>query len=140
MTAGSGVQHSEFNHSAEHKLHLLQIWIFPEQRNLQPGYEQKMFSRDDKLNRLRLITSSDGRDQSVSVHQNVDLYAGVLESGINIRHDIAPAHKVFLQVVRGTLTANGQSIAAGDGMQVTNEEMLSICATSEAEILLFDMG
>jgi redox-sensitive bicupin YhaK (pirin superfamily) len=85
MTAGTGVQHSEFNHSQTEELHLLQIWLFPEQNDLQPGYEQTLFAREDKLGQLRLIASRDGRDGSVTVHQNVDLYASILLPGTEIR-------------------------------------------------------
>ena len=92
MTAGSGVQHSEFNHSENDELHLLQIWLLPEKKDLQPGYEQKMFSREDKLDRLRLVASRDGRDGSVTVHQQVDLYASVLRAGAHPRRDL-PRHQ-----------------------------------------------
>jgi redox-sensitive bicupin YhaK (pirin superfamily) len=87
MTAGTGVSHSEFNHSQDDELHLLQIWIFPEAKNLEPGYEQTLFPRDEKLNRLRLIGSRDGRDGSLTIHQDVDLYASVLESGAQVSLD-----------------------------------------------------
>lgn len=140
MTAGSGVQHSEYNHSKTDELHLLQIWIFPEQSNLEPGYEQKMFSREEKLNRLRLIASRDGRDGSVTVHQQVDLYAAVLDPGIELEHEIAAANKVFVQVVHGQLSVNGKGVSAGDGIQLDGENKLTLAAISEAEILVFDMG
>jgi redox-sensitive bicupin YhaK (pirin superfamily) len=140
MTAGSGVQHSEFNHSQNDELHLLQIWIFPEEKGLQPGYEQTMFSRDDKLNQLRLIASHDGRDGSITVHQEVDLYASILQSGNKLEHAIADSHKVFVQVISGTIDANGQQASAGDGMQISDEEQLTIVAAAEAEFLVFDMG
>ena len=104
MTAGHGVQHSEFNHSQTDELHLLQIWMFPEQNDLEPGYEQTLFSREDKLNHLRLIASRDGRDGSVTVHQDVDLYACILEPGTDIEHSIAESRKVFVQIISGELT------------------------------------
>lgn len=140
MTAGTGVQHSEFNHSQEDELHLLQIWIFPEEKNLEPGYEQAAFSREDKLNQLRLIASRDGRGRSVTVHQKVDLYASILEPGKELVHDIAESHKVFVQVIVGELTLNGEDVAAGDGVQISDEDRLLISAKTEAELLVFDMG
>ena len=140
MTAGSGVQHSEFNHSRTDELHLLQIWMFPEEKDLEPGYEQEMFSREDKLDQLRLIASRDGRDGSVTVHQQVDLYASILQSNSGIEHTIADAHKVFVQIISGVVAVNGQSASAGDGVQIADEDKLIITSEAEAEFLVFDMG
>ncbi len=140
MTAGSGVRHSEFNHSQTDELHLLQIWLFPEENDLEPGYEQEMFSREDKLNQLRLIASRDGRDGSVTVHQKVDLYASVLQPNTELEHIIADSHKVFVQIVSGVVTVNGQSASAGDGVQISDESKLIITGNEEAEFLVFDMG
>lgn len=140
MTAGSGVQHSEFNHSQSDELHLLQIWLFPEENDLEPGYEQEMFSREDKLGQLRLIASRDGRDGSVTVHQQVDLYATILQPNTGIEHIIADSHKVFVQIISGVVTVNGQSASAGDGVQISNESKLMISGEAEAEFLVFDMG
>jgi redox-sensitive bicupin YhaK (pirin superfamily) len=140
MTAGTGVQHSEFNHSKDDELHLLQIWMFPEQKDLDPGYEQKMFSREEKLNQLRLIASRDGRDGSVTVHQHVDLYASILEAGAELELAIVDSNKVFVQVVRGDISVNGQDATAGDGVQITDQDQLIIAGKSEAEFLLFNMG
>ncbi|MCH9695447.1 MAG: pirin family protein [Gammaproteobacteria bacterium] len=140
MTAGTGVRHSEFNHSPDTELHLLQIWIFPEQDGLEPGYEQTAFSREDKLNRLRLVASRDGRDGSVTVHQHVDLFASVIEQGTELKHSIAPGHKVFVHIVQGEATVNGEHVNDGDGMQISDETHVSIAATTDVEILLFDMG
>jgi len=140
MTAGTGVQHSEFNASRTDELHLLQIWLFPEQQNLQPGYEQTMFQREDKLDQLRLIASRDGRDGSVTVHQQVDIYASILGAGNELTHAIADAHKVFVQVISGSITANGEQLSAGDGLKVDKEQQIHIVSQSEAEFLFFDMG
>ena len=140
MTAGSGVQHSEFNHSQTDELHLLQIWMFPEENDLEPGYEQEMFSREDKLDQLRLIASRDGRDGSVTVHQQVDLYASILQADSRIEHTIADSHKVFVQIISGIVTVNGQSASAGDGVQIADEDKLIITSEAEAEFLVFDMG
>ena len=139
MTAGTGVQHSEFNHSQDKELHLLQIWIYPEKNGLEPGYEQTRFSRDEKLNRLRLVGSRDGRDGSITIHQDVDLYASVLETGNEVSLELRPDRKVFVQVVGGDIAVNGQKLSAGDGAQMENEEALQVSAITEAEFLVFDM-
>jgi redox-sensitive bicupin YhaK (pirin superfamily) len=140
MTAGTGVQHSEFNHSQTEELHLLQIWLFPEQNDLQPGYEQTLFAREDKLGQLRLIASRDGRDGSVTVHQNVDLYASILLPGTEIRHTMSESRKVYVQVIYGDLMVNGESVSAGDGVQIRDETEVTISSQTEAEFLVFDMG
>ncbi len=139
MTAGTGVQHSEFNHSQDKELHLLQIWIYPEKNGLEPGYEQTRFSRDEKLNRLRLVGSRDGRDGSITIHQDVNLYASVLEAGSEVSLELRPDRKVFVQVVNGDIAVNGQRLSAGDGAQMEDEQALQIAAVSEAEFLVFDM-
>lgn len=140
MTAGTGVLHSEFNPSDDEELHLLQIWILAEKVGLEPGYEQSRFTRDDKLNRLRLVASHDGRDGSLTIHQDVDLYASLLEDKQTVTHPVAAGRKLFIQVIRGELTANGQSLGPGDGAQLENEAELSIASFGESEFLLFDMG
>jgi redox-sensitive bicupin YhaK (pirin superfamily) len=140
MTAGTGVLHSEFNHSQDEELHLLQIWIIPEANNLEPGYEQKLFSRDAKHNRLRLIGSRDGRDGSLTIHQDVDLYASVLDAGQSVSLDDITGRRVFVQVVTGGLEVNGQQLAAGDGMKIENEASVTLKATDESEFLLFNLA
>ena len=139
MTAGTGVQHSEFNHSQDRELHLLQIWIYPEKNGLEPSYEQTRFSREEKLNRLRLVGSRDGRDGSITIHQDVNLYASVLEAGSEVSLELRPDRKVFVQVVNGDVAVNGQRLSAGDGAQMADEQALQIAAVSEAEFLVFDM-
>ena len=139
MTAGTGVLHSEFNPSDKDELHLLQIWILPEQKNLQPGYEQIPVPREQKLNRLRLIASRDGRDESVTVHQHADIHACVLESGNTVTHEIADGHLVFLQMIRGDVECNGEQLLAGDGAQIEVADNVRVTAATESEFLLFDM-
>lgn len=139
MTAGRGVLHSEYNPSESDELHLLQIWMFPEQNDLDPGYEQKLFSREEKLNRLRLIASRDGRDGSVTVHQQVDLYASVLEPDVSLEFDTSKENKIFVQLVKGDIVVNEQQATAGDGLQITGIEQLRLRAVTEAEFLVFDM-
>jgi len=140
MTAGTGVLHSEFNHSQETELHLLQIWIIPEEDGLTPGYEQISYSRDDKLNRLKLVGSRDGRDGSVTIHQDVNLFASVLESDHSVSLDLPPDRMVFVQVVSGDISLNGESLSTGDGARLEGERQINVAATTDAEFLLFDMG
>ena len=139
MTAGTGVQHSEFNHSIEDELHLLQIWIFPEQQNLEPGYEQTLFTREQKLNQLKLVGSRDGRDGSVTIHQDVDLYASVLENGQSVTLDGVADRRVFVQLVSGRVDVNGETLSAGDGVQIREQPAVVVSAQDDAELLLFNM-
>jgi redox-sensitive bicupin YhaK (pirin superfamily) len=140
MTAGTGVLHSEFNHSEDEELHLLQIWIFPEKNNLEPGYEQTLFEREDKLNNLRLIGSRDGRDGSVTIHQDVDLYASVLLAGNEVTLDGVTERRIFVQVVSGELDVNGERLSAGDGAQIRHAEAIRARSESDAEFLLFNLA
>lgn len=140
MTAGTGVFHSEFNHSQEDQVHLLQIWILPGRPSLQPGYEQLNFGRDDKLNKWRLIGSSDGRDGSVTIHQDVELYATILESGHEIEHRFAAGRKGFLQIVSGSAVVQGAALDAGDAMALDGVETLTMASQKETEALLFDLA
>jgi redox-sensitive bicupin YhaK (pirin superfamily) len=139
MTAGTGVFHSEFNHSADKSVHLLQIWILPRENSLQPGYEQLHFGRDSKLNQWRLVASHDGRDDSMTIHQGVDLYATVLEAGKELHRELAADHSAYLQIVSGSVTANGERLDAGDGAAVQEVNSITVQATSDAEFILFDM-
>ena len=140
MTAGTGVMHSEFNHSKDEELHLLQIWIFPEEKDLEPGYEQTLFAREDKLNRLRLIGSRDGRDGSLTIHQDVDLYASVLDQGNEVTLDNVTDRRIFVQVVSGELDVNGEKLSAGDGAQLRQAEGIKARAESDAEFLVFNLA
>jgi redox-sensitive bicupin YhaK (pirin superfamily) len=140
MTAGTGVLHSEFNHSKEDELHLLQIWIFPEEKNLTPGYEQTLFTREEKLNRLRLVGSRDGREGSVTIHQDVDLYASIVEKDRKVMLDGVADRRVFVQIVSGSVDVNGETLAAGDGMQIRGESAINVTANDDAELLLFNMS
>lgn len=140
MTAGTGVQHSEFNHSADDQVHFLQIWILPERAGLEPGYEEKRFEREEKLDQLRLVGSRDGRNESVTIHQDVDLYAGVLTEGTELTHIFTGNRNGWVQVVRGEVTLDGKTLSAGDGAAIAELGQVTITAASEAEILLFDMA
>ena len=140
MTAGTGVLHSEFNHSQDEELHLLQIWILPEHNNLEPGYEQRAVPREEKLNRLRLIGSRDGRDGSLTIHQDVDLYASILDAGQKVQLGGVGGRRIFVQVVAGNIVVNGARLAAGDGLQLTEAEEVIVSAGSESEFLLFNLA
>ena len=140
MTAGTGVRHSEFNASSDEDVHFLQIWIIPEEAGLTPGYEEKTFSAADKHNQLRLVGSRDGREGSITIHQDVDLYVGVLDAGIEFSHSFADGRRAWLQVVRGAVSADGMELAAGDGLPLSEPGRLVLSATADAEVLLFDMG
>ncbi len=140
MTAGTGVQHSEFNASDDEELHLLQIWIFPEKKGLEPGYEQTLFPREQKLNRLCLVGSRDGRDGSLTIHQDVDLYASVLEKGARVTLADVEHRRIFVQVVSGDVEVNGERLGAGDGLKLRHQESIAVEAASEAEFLLFSLA
>jgi hypothetical protein len=140
MTAGTGVSHSEYNHSSEDRVHLLQIWIVPEQDGLQPGYQQEFFTRDDKHNQWRLVGSRDGRGSSLTIHQDVDLYASRLESGHTLEHRFEGHRRGFLHVVAGAIELDGQRLAAGDALTISDQATLSLQATEHAELLLFDLA
>jgi redox-sensitive bicupin YhaK (pirin superfamily) len=140
MTAGTGVSHSESNPSREQSVHLLQIWILPDQGGLKPGYEQKAFSDDQKQGRLCLVASEDGRDGSVTIHQDASVYATVLGEGNEVVHTVAPGRHAWLQVARGAVTVNGENLDQGDGAAVSNEERVAITGREAAEVLLFDLA
>ncbi|MBD3884171.1 pirin family protein [Phormidium tenue FACHB-886] len=141
MSAGTGIMHSEFNASTSDPVHFLQIWILPEQQGIEPGYEQKTFSEAEKRNTLRLVGSRDGRDGSVTIHQDVDLYAASLQDGTELSHTLAAGRVAWLQVARGAVLLNDQLLSAGDGAAISNEDLLTLQgASSEAEVLLFDMA
>jgi quercetin 2,3-dioxygenase len=138
MSAGTGVLHSEMNPSPDEPVHLLQIWILPERRNLPPEYEQKTFPAAERDGTLRLVASRDGREGSVTVHQDVSLYGANLD-GKSVSHDFAPGRHGWLQVARGTATVNGQPLAQGDGAAISDESRVTIEGTG-AEVLLFDLN
>jgi quercetin 2,3-dioxygenase len=140
MSAGSGVRHSEFNHSKTEPVHFLQIWIIPETQGLKPSYEQKTFGPDERRGNLRLIGSRDGRDGSVTIHRDVDLYAAVLSSGQIVTHTVSAGRGAWLQVARGAVNFNDKPLKVGDGVAIDAPGLLRIEGEQEAEILLFDMA
>jgi redox-sensitive bicupin YhaK (pirin superfamily) len=140
MSAGTGVRHSEFNASDTDLVHFLQIWILPETDGLEPGYEQTHFTQEEKRGQLRLIGSQDGREGSVTIHQDVDLYATLLDEGQVVTHSLAADRKGWVQIARGSATANGDQLYPGDGVAVSGPTELRLIGTSESELLVFNMG
>ena len=140
MTAGTGVRHSEQNASDSEGVHLLQIWILPNTVGLEPGYEQKAFSEDERRGQLRLIASEDGREGTVQVHQDVSLFASILPSGEEVEHQMDQRRYAWLQVARGTVDVNGERANQGDGVVAIGESSLRIDAAEDAEVLLFDLA
>ena len=140
MSAGTGVTHSEYNPSKTELVHLLQIWIVPDQKNLPPSYEQKTYSTAEKRNQLRLIASPEGQDGSVTVHQDAKLYASVLDAGEKIVHELNPNRHIWLQVAQGEITVNGLSLSAGDAAAISEENQVVVMANTASEILLFDLA
>ncbi|MBL8603057.1 MAG: pirin family protein [Myxococcales bacterium] len=140
MTAGTGVRHSEFNASKTDPVHFLQIWIVPEARDLEPSYEEKRFSEDEKRGRLRLVASRDARDGAVKVHQDVSLYATVLREGESVTHPLAPGRHAWVHVARGGAVVNGQRLDAGDAAALSDEAAVVITGRDEGEVLLFDLA
>jgi len=140
MTAGTGVLHSEYS-SPTDKTHLLQIWILPEKQNLQPGYEQKYFAPEEKQGKLKLVASRGGDDGSVTINQDVDLYASLLNSGDSVEHQLKDGRHAWIQVISGSLEANGEKLDAGDGAAISEEQVLKLNAGKDnTEFLLFDLN
>ena len=140
MSAGTGVTHSEFNHSSSELVYFLQIWILPERTGLPPSYEQRMFPTEEKQGQLRLVASHDGREGSVTIHQVVDLYASLLAPGEAVTHRLSPSRHAWVQVARGTVRLKDATLSAGDGAAVSGETLLTLTAQDRAEVLLFDLA
>jgi len=140
MTAGTGVTHSEFNHSHDDAVHLLQIWILPERAGLAPGYEQRTFADADLRNRLVAIAGGPPAGDAVTVHQDVQVHAGRLDQGTTVRHALRPGRHAWVQVARGRVTLDGVALEQGDGAAISDEASLDITATDDSEVLLFDLA
>jgi quercetin 2,3-dioxygenase len=139
MSAGTGVTHSEFNHSKVAPVHLLQIWLLPERAGLKPSYEQRMFAADERRGRLKLVAARDGAGGVITVHQDVSLFASLLEPGEVVQHPLASGRRAWLQVARGEVEVDAESLAAGDGAAITDEPRVRVVASEAAELLLFDL-
>ena len=140
MSAGTGIRHSEFNPDEKNLVHFLQIWILPEREGMAPGYEQKHFDAAQRSGGLRLVGSHDGRAGSVTIHQDVSLYAALMTRGQRISHAVVVPRRIWLQVARGEVAIAGQRLGAGDGVAVSEPGTLTVEALANAEILLFDMA
>ena len=140
MSAGKGIRHSEKNPSQTDPAHLLQIWILPERPGLEPSYEQKTFPAEEKRGKLRLIAAPSGEDGSVSIHQDAKLYVSLLEPGQEVSHQLGKGRHAWLQVAKGAVELNGNSLTQGDGAAISNEQKLTVKGRESAEILLFDLA
>ena len=140
MSAGTGVAHSEFNASDKQPVHMYQIWMFPDKKRYQPAYDQKHFDASEKRGKLRLIVSPDGRDGSVKIRQDNELYASMLAPGEAVQHALKPARHAYVQVARGSVTLNGQTLETGDGAAISTEKSVELVGVKDAEVLLFDLA
>ncbi len=140
MSAGTGVRHSEFNASKTEPVHLYQIWMLPEKQGLNPAYDQKNFSEEEKRGKLRLVASPDGRDGSVKIRQNNELYATMIDSGETVKHELKKDRHAYVQVARGSITLNGTKLDVGDGAAISAEKALELVGVKKAEVLLFDLA
>jgi redox-sensitive bicupin YhaK (pirin superfamily) len=139
MSAGTGIYHSEFNGSATDRVRLLQIWIEPAEAGMTPSYEQKEFPEQERRNRLRVIASQDGREDSVTIGQDAALYDGVLEAGVTVEHPIAAGRSAWVQVAKGKVAVNGLALEEGDGAALSGESSVRILAGEQSEVLVFDL-
>jgi len=139
MSAGTGVAHSEFNASDKETVHMYQIWMFPDKYGYKPAYDQKHFAASEKRGKLRLIVSPDGREGSVQIRQDNQLYAAVLAPGEAVRHALKPERHAYVQVARGSVTLNGAKLETGDGAAISSENSLELVGVKDAEVLLFDL-
>lgn len=139
MSAGSGVRHSEFNHSQDQTTHFLQIWIQPNVNGIPPSYEEKHFSAEEKRGRLRLIASSDGADGSVLIHQDAKLYAGLFDGSETASLELAEGRLAYVHVARGAVEVNGVALNTGDALKVSDTDVVTIAHGQAAEVLVFDL-
>ena len=139
MSAGKGVQHSEFNASKTEPVHFLQIWIMPEAIGIAPGYEQKHFAAAEKRGRLRLVAARDGRDGAVTIHQDAAVYAGLFDGNESAALELAPGRKAYVHVARGSITANGAALSAGDALKLSDVDAVKLERGQDAEVLVFDL-
>jgi redox-sensitive bicupin YhaK (pirin superfamily) len=139
MSAGSGVRHSEFNGSKTEQVHFLQIWIQPNVQGIAPSYEEKHFATADKQGKLRLIASSDGREGSVTIHQDASLYVTILNGDDRVEQALASGRRAYVHVIRGRVSANGVELKGGDALKISAEERVVLDKAEAAEVLVFDL-
>lgn len=140
MSAGTGITHSEFNPSETDAVHLYQIWLLPERKGIEPSYEQKRFSEVERHNQLRLVASRDATEGSLLIHQDARIFLGSIDAGQQVTHEVANGRHAWLQVLRGTVSLNGNDLQTSDGAAVSDESSLKFHAASDAEIMLFDLS
>ena len=140
MSAGTGVAHSEFNASDKEPVHMYQIWMFPDKNGYKPTYDQKHFDAAEKRGKLRVVVSPDGRDGSVKIRQDNELYATVLAPGETVKHALKPERHAYVQVARGSVTLNGNPLETGDGAAISAEKAVELVGVKDAEVLLFDLA
>jgi redox-sensitive bicupin YhaK (pirin superfamily) len=140
MSAGRGIQHSEYNHAQKQVTHFLQIWIIPDERGVEPGYEQKHFDAAAKRGRLALVASRDGREGSVSFHADAAMYAGLFDGSESAELALDPSRKGYVHVARGSLRVNGQEVGAGDALVLEGEHLLKLDGGRDAEVIVFDLA
>jgi len=140
MSAGTGVAHSEFNASKTDTVHLYQIWMFPDKQGYTPAYDQRNFSDVEKRGKLRLVVSPDGRDGSVKIRQDNELYATILGAGDSVKHKLKPERHAYVQLAKGSVTLNGKTLETGDGAEISKEKALELTGVKESEVLLFDLA
>jgi redox-sensitive bicupin YhaK (pirin superfamily) len=139
MSAGSGVRHSEFNPSPSDPVHFLQIWIQPAKRGIEPSYEEKRFSVEEKRGKLRLVVSPDAAQGSLLIHQDARLYAGLFTDSEQAELTVKQGRRIYVHVARGVLSANGQRLEAGDALRITDTATLRLNGGHDAEVLVFDL-
>ena len=140
MSAGTGVQHSEFNPSSTEAVHLLQIWIMPDRQGLTPGYQQKNFPPEEKRGRWCLLVSPDATQGSLTIHQDARVFAALLNDAETLNYSLANGRKAYLHVARGKVQANGHALTAGDALMISDEAEIALSGAQETEVLLFDLG
>ncbi len=140
MSAGTGVRHSEFNPSSSDPVHLYQIWLLPRTNGIQPSYEQKFYSDSEKQGQLRLVASPDGADGSLTIHQDARVFLSILNPGESVQHPLGLGRHAWLQVLRGSVTANGTRLATSDGLAISDELALTVTGEAPAEVMLFDLA
>ena len=140
ITAGTGIQHSEFNPSQVNQTHFYQIWLLPEQKGIEPGYEQKAFDASERQNQLQLVASRTGADGSLVIHQDAKIFLCDLSGGKEVSYEIPAGRHSWVQVLRGSATVNGEALKAGDAAAVSEEALLSLKSDGSAELMIFDLA
>jgi quercetin 2,3-dioxygenase len=139
MTAGTGIEHSEFNPSDSEPVHLYQIWLFPERRGLVPSYDQRAFADGERQGKLRVVASPDGRDGSLTIHQDAEVLLTTLDDGNQVTHELAPGRHAWIQVLRGAVKLKDISLSVGDGAAVSDESVVTLSALETSEVMVFDL-